>query len=525
MLVGRQNEIARLAEVAAVTGDGMSGVLVIRGEVGVGKSALLDHFSDLTSGYNVIRLAGVEPEKHLSFAGLHRLLLPFLGLTDRLPVSQRQALGSAFGLNQDSPGNPLLLGLSVLTLLAEGAQDVPLACVIDDAQWLDVDSLHVLAFVARRLHAEPIAMVFATRPMAAPTVLDGLPDVQLEGLNESDAIDLLVELSSGRIDHQEAKRIARKSGGNLLVLTEVGRAVAEGTTPNRLLVNDLLPVGQRLEGYFLTTVRALPPESQRLLLMAAAMSEADNDLLWRAAEMVDIRPESALAAEALRLIQLRPEFQFRHPTIRSAIYFGASEKDRRSAHLQLAQAIDEEHDPDLKAWHLAAATIGYDQELADDLERCANKARERGGYLAEVDVLTRSAALSPLRQQRASRILAAAGAALNGGAYLRAEELLKSGEPLFDVPFLRAQALRTKAGVVRHLGRPGGNWPQCSSQRCRSSSRSTSVWPTRRCSRHSMRPTFAAVCSLDQRRLRWGQLRSSCFPAPHPMRTPWTWSV
>ena len=337
-------------------------------------------------------------------------------------------------------------------------------------------------------------MVFATRPMGrTATVLDGLPDVQLEGLNESDAIDLLVELSSGRIDHQEAKRIAGKSGGNLLVLTEVGRAVAEGTTPNWLLVNDLLPVGQRLEGYFLTTVRALPPESQRLLLMAAAMSEADNDLLWRAAEMVDIRPEWALAAEARRLIQLRPEFQFRHPTIRSAIYFGASEEDWRSAHLQLAQAIDEEHDPDLKAWHLAAATIGYDQEEpADDLERCANKARERGGYLAEVDVLTRSAALSPLRQQRASRILAAAGAALNGGAYLRAEELLKSGEPLFDVPFLRAQALRTKAGGAS----PRSSRGELASMLLTAVQIFKSIdlgLATRRCSRHSMRPTFAAV--------------------------------
>ena len=456
ILVGRTEELVRLDELATAMRTGMSGVLVVRGEVGVGKSALLEMFAERVSDHRVIRLCGVEPEKHMSFAGLNRLLLPFLDMVDRLPQEQRQALGSAFGLNRDAPSNPLLLGLSVLTLLAEVAQSEPLACVVDDAQWLDVDSLNVLAFVARRLHAEQIGLVFASRPLPESIVLDGLSEISLEGLRERDAIGLLISLSSGLIDHEEARRIAKKAGGNLLVLTEVGRALAAGATPSELLVNDLLPVGQRLEGYFLTTVRALPLESQRLLLIAAAISDGDADLVWRTAEMSRIRPEAALEAEAVHLIEIHPNLRFRHPMIRSAIYFGASEEDRRSVHERVAMAIDDDYAPDLKAWHLGAAAIGYDQEVADALERCASRARERGGYLAEADVLARSAALSPLREQRASRILAAANAALKGGAYLRAKELLETGSPLFDQPLFRGQALRLNAGLVGQLGISGG---------------------------------------------------------------------
>jgi DNA-binding CsgD family transcriptional regulator len=455
LLVGRSDEVHRLEGLASVTGEGMSEVLVVRGEIGVGKSALLDMFAGLVGSRRLVRLAGVEPEKHLSFAGLNRLLLPFLGQVDRLPQEQRQALGSAFGLNQDAPSNPLLLGLSVLTLLAEAAQEVPLACVIDDAQWLDVDSLNVLAFVARRLHAEQVVMLFAARPLPEATVLEGLPEMPILGLGESDAAHLLVALSSGRIDHQEARRIAKKAGGNLLVLTEVGRSLANGATPNDLLVNDLLPVNQRLEAYFVDHVNNLPDEGRQLLLIAAAISDADTGLLWRTAERVGLQPEAALSAEALGLIEVHPLFRFRHPMIRSAIYFGATEEDRRLAHMQVAAAIDEDYDPDLKAWHLAAAAVGYDQGVADALERCANRARERGGFLAEADFLTRSAELSPNRQERASRILAAADAAFNGGANLRSEELLESGATLFDKPIFRAQALRLKAKLVSPLGRPG----------------------------------------------------------------------
>ena len=455
-LIGRERESARLRELVGVMRSGMSGVLVLSGEVGIGKSALLDQFAQDSADFQVVRLAGVEPEKHLSFGGLNRLLLPFLGLMDRLPQEQRQALGSAFGLNQGEPSNPLLLGLSVLTLLSEVAQSTPLACVVDDAQWLDIDSLNVLAFVARRLHAEPVGMVFAARPTPELTALDGLPEINLDGLPEGEALDLLISLCSGRVDHEEARRIARRAGGNLLVLTEVGRALADGATPSELLVNDLLPVGQRLEAYFLSTVRALPLDSQKLLLIAAAISDGDAGLLWRTADMAGIRPEAALQPEALRLIEIRPEFRFRHPMIRSAIYFGASEEDRRSVHERLAMAIDEEYDPDLKAWHLAAAAIGYDQELADALDQCAKKARERGGHLAEADVLTRSAALSPLRPQRAARMLAAAEASSKGGAYLRAKELLDACTPLLDDPMLQARALRLDVSLIRQLGLPGG---------------------------------------------------------------------
>jgi DNA-binding CsgD family transcriptional regulator len=454
-LIGREREFAELRELLGVMSRGMSGALVVRGEVGVGKSALLDTFAHDAGSDRIIRLAGVEPEKHLSFAGLNRLLLPFMGLVDRLPQQQRQAIGSAFGLNQDAPSNPLLLGLSVLTLLAEAAQELPLACVIDDAQWLDIDSLNILAFVARRLHAEQIVMLFAARPLPEALALDGLPEMAIEGLGERDAAHLLVALSSGRIDHQEARRIAKKAGGNLLVLTEVGRSLADGATPNDLLVNDLLPVNQRLEAFYIDHIRRLPEDCRRLLLIAAAISDADAGLLWRTAKRIGIKQEAALGAESIGLIEVHPAFRFRHPMIRSAVYFGASEEDRRFVHMQVAMTIDEDYDPDLKAWHLAAAAVGYDQDVADALEQCANKARERGGYLAEADFLTRSASLSPRRHERASRILAAADAAFKGGAYLRSEELLESGASLFDEPMFRAQALRLNAKLVSPLGRPG----------------------------------------------------------------------
>ena len=369
------------------------------------------------------------------------------------------------GLTEEPPTGPLLLGLSVLTLLAEAAQATPLACLVDDAQWLDVDSINVLAFVARRLHAEQIGMLFAVRTSSTPSVIEGpsdqlavldsLPDMAVQGLKEADAIDLLVALSSGRIDHEIARRMARKAGGNPLVLTEVGRALADGATPSDLLVNDLLPAGQRLNAYFVSNIRTLPTECQNLLLIAAVISDADPGLIWRTAEIVGIPPEAVLDAEALRLVELRPEFRFRHPLIRSAIYFSASEEDRLSVHKQVALSIDANNDPDLVAWHLAAAAIGNDQEAADGLERCAIKARERGGYLAEAEFLARSAALSPRRQERASRTLASAYAAFKGGAFLHAEELLEAGQQLFDEPLFQAQALRLRANLISPLGRPG----------------------------------------------------------------------
>jgi DNA-binding CsgD family transcriptional regulator len=456
-LAGRADEQATLRSLLLSLDDGMSGALVLRGEPGIGKTALLEYLADTAPDIDFAVVSGVESEAGFGFAGLYRLLAPCLGRMDRLPEPQRLALGTALGLVDGPPGTPFFIGLAALTVLAEAAQDRPLVCVIDDAQWLDPESLEVLAFVARRVYAERLGIIFGVREPPRLAMLEGIPELKLSGLSPAAAAELLAALAAGRVDPHVAARIADRAGGNPLVLTEVGRELAEGRIPSGLLLNAPIPVGQRLETHFRDRVLELPADCRALLLLAAA--GAAPAVTWRAAALDGLGPEAALPAETGQLVTMTPELRFRHPLIRAAVYASAEQAGRRRAHELLARATDATINPDLRAWHLAAAALAPDEDIAAELERCAEGARRRGGFLAEAEFLARAAELSPDPAGVAARTLAAAGAAVTGGAPLRAEALLDAGEPAFQDPFVRAQAQRLRQRVRYLCGRPFGEMP------------------------------------------------------------------
>jgi DNA-binding CsgD family transcriptional regulator len=458
-LVGRAEEQAALHSLLRCLGEGMSGALVLRGEPGVGKTALLEYLIDAAADIDSAVVSGIESEAGLGFAGLHRLLIPYLGRMDQLPAAQALALDTALGRVYGPPGTPFLIGLAVLTMLADAAQDRPLVCVFDDAQWLDPESLEVLAFVARRIHAEGVGLVFSVREPPPTATLKGIPELRVSGLSLASATDLLVTLASGRVDRHVAARIAAQADGNPLVLTEVSRELAEGRSAPRLLLNEPVPVGQRLETHFRGRVQELPSNCRALLLLAAAGAVADPNVVWRAAALEGLGPEAALPAEASQLVELMPEPRFRHPLIRAAVYAGAEPADRRRAHELLARATDARANPDLRAWHLAGAALAPDEDVAAELERCAADARRRGGFLAESEFMARAAELSPDASAVAARTLAAAEAAMTGGAPLRAEALLNAGDTHFADPFARAQAQRLHERVRYLSGQPLGEVP------------------------------------------------------------------
>src|SRR3984957_13681384 len=341
MLLDRQDECGQIARVLDAARAGLSGVLVLRGEPGIGKTALLDYAVKDAADLRVVRLVGIESEMEVGFSSLHQFLLPFLGRLDELPVPQGAALGSAFGLRDDGPPDRLLVGLASLSLLAAAACDRPLLCVVDDAQWLDRESAAALAFVARRLLADRVAMIFAVRePSGRLFFLDGLPDVQLRGLFAAGAQQLLSASVGGSVDGPVAARMIAETAGNPLGLIELGDELSSGQLDGQEPLPDPLPLGPRLEARFLRQVRLLPADTQTLLLCVAADPTGDAELLWRAAHNLGLSVGAAAAAEEHGLLTFRSPLQFRHPLIRTAIYQGASVCDMRREHAALAEATD-----------------------------------------------------------------------------------------------------------------------------------------------------------------------------------------
>ena len=372
---------------------GHSGVVVLCGEAGLGKTALLEYVSKRASGCRIARAAGVESEMELAFAGLHQLCAPMLGRLDRLPAPQRDALGTAFGLRAGDAPDRFLVGLGALTLLSDAAETQPVVCLVDDAQWLDQASRQALAFVARRLLAESIALVFATRSVIDD--LRRLPELWIERLSDPDARALLGEALSTPLDAAVREAIVAETRGNPLALLELPRGLAPDELAGGFRFLDALPYGTRLEGIFRRRLEALPGETQRLLLVAAAEPTGDPTLLWRAAEELGVGFDAAGPAAADGLFEIRTRATFRHPVVRSAIYRAASASDRMSAHVALAEATDPEIDPDRRAWHRAQATPGPDAQVAAELERSADRARRRGGVAAAAAFLERAAELTP----------------------------------------------------------------------------------------------------------------------------------
>ncbi len=395
---------------------GESAVLVVRGEPGVGKTALLGYAAERAEGCRVVRALGVEAEMELPFAGLQQLCAPLLDGLDRLPPPQRAVLDTAFGMTVGAPPDRFLVGLAVLNLLSDAAEGQPLVCLVDDAQWLDRSSAQVLAFVARRLQAESVVLLFAEREPAERHELAGLPDLQVTGISHTYATDLLASAISGPLDDRVRDQLLAEARGNPLALLELPRDLSPAKRAGGFGLPDAQPVRGLLETTFRRRVQRLPAATQRLLLVAAAEPTGDLTLLWRAATELGISAEAIGSAEADGVVELGSRVAFRHPLLRSAIYRAAPVDERRRVHRALAEVTDADSDPDRRAWHLAHATIGPDEDVAGELERSAGRAQSRGGLAAAAAFLERASTLTLESTRRARRALKAAGAELLAGA-------------------------------------------------------------------------------------------------------------
>ncbi|MEU5145362.1 LuxR family transcriptional regulator [Streptomyces sp. NPDC021139] len=449
-LRGRRGECDALDRLTDTVTSGRSAVLVVHGEPGIGKSALLDHYAERISQHRVVRVAGVESEMELPFAGLHQLCAPFLGRLDRLPAPQSEALATAFGLSSGPPPDRFLVGLAVLSLLSDAATGDVLFCMVDDAQWFDEVSAQTLGFVARRLLAEPVALVLATREPPGQAPLAGLPELVLEGLDDAEARALLDGALRGELDDRIRDRILDEAHGNPLALLELPRGLtatetAEGfgapapaPTPE--------PTADRIEQSFLRQVSSLPVATRRLLLVAAAEPIGDAVRLRRAARQLGIEPGAAAPAEEAGMIDIGALVRFRHPLLRSAVYRSAGLLERQEAHRALADATDRDLDPDRRAWHLAWATLAPDEAVAAELQTSAARAQSRGGVAAAATLLAYAATLTPEPRARAARAVAAASAKLRAGAPDAAHKLLTMAEegPLDEFGQARADLLRAQ---------------------------------------------------------------------------------
>jgi DNA-binding CsgD family transcriptional regulator len=454
-LLGRSRECAALDELVASVRAGSSRALVLRGEAGVGKSALLAYLVQRASGGAVARAAGVESEMELAFAGLHQLCAPFVDRLDRLPGPQRDALGAAFGLRDGDAPDRLLVGLAVLSLLSDVAEERPLICVLDDAQWLDAASAQALAFVARRLGAESVGLVFAVREADGERHFEGLAELLVGGLDDHDARELLAAVITGPLDERVRDRIIEETRGNPLALLELPRGRSPAELAGGFGLDGGPALSGRIEESFRERLGPLPLVTQLLLLVAAAEPVGDPLPVWKAATALGIDAGAAAPATAAGLIELGPQLRFRHPLVRSAVYAAAAHEDRHRVHRALAEATDAAVDPDRRAWHRAQATDGLDEDVAAELEQSAGRARARGGLAAGAAFHARAAELTPDPKLRAQRALAAAQSKHQAGASDAALRLLAMAEagPLDELDRARAQLLHAQITFATTRGR------------------------------------------------------------------------
>ena len=462
-LLGRDAEREAVERLVARARTGHSGALVLRGEAGIGKTALLDHARDVarSSGFQVEVSVGVESESQFAFAGLHQVCGTLMHHASALPEPQRRALSVAFGEQAGDPPDRFLVGLATLNLLAEAAEQAPLLCLVDDAQWLDEASAQVLAFMARRISAERIALMFAVRDpargdaAAEPAALAGLPELRLDGLCEEHARELLTSALPARLDERVFERIIAESSGNPLALLELPLSASATQLAGGYALPSALDVPRRIEEGFRRRSRSLPADTQLLLLTAAADPTGDAALLCRAAAQLGVPEDSLAPAEAAGLLQVDSRVTFRHPLVRSAVYRDATPHDVRRAHDALAAVSDPDTDPDRRAWHRAQAVLGTDEDAAAELERSAGRARARGGLAASAAFMQQAAILTPEPQARTRRALEAAYAKHEAGASEAASELLAMAAtgPLDALQQARLELLRAR--VSFHVARDG----------------------------------------------------------------------
>lgn len=446
LLRGRDRELAELDGLVARARARRSGALVVSGEAGVGKTALLDRLAARAgSSLRLARMAAAEAEVELPYAGLQLLCGHMMDAAERLPDAQREALEAAFGVREAGEPNPFLVGLAVLGLMTEVASSRALLCVVDDAHWLDEVSARAVAFVARRLEDEGIAIVLATR--AVDERFGDLPQLLVEGLRDRDARELLRLALPGAIDGRVRDQLIAESRGNPLALQELPRALSPAELAGGFALARSMPLERRIEQSLVARLESLPSSARTLLLLAAADPTGDPWLLRRASAALGLGPETRDIAEQAGALVFGARVGFRHPLVRSAVYQAASPEDRRAVHAALAEATDVDRDPDRRAWHRASATLVPDEEVADDLERLAARARTRGGVAAAAAFLERAAELSPAAPNRARRLVAAAGAMHDAGAPDAALRLLDAArdEPLTELQQALTARLRARA--------------------------------------------------------------------------------
>jgi len=451
LLLGRASEQEQVDRLLASVRAGLGRALVLRGEAGIGKTALLDHAVNAAQDMHVLRVDGVESEMELGYAGLYGLLRPFAAEMGSLPPPQRQALGVAFG-QEAGDVNRMLVGLGTLTLLSTTGSVRPVLCLVDDAQWVDRESADALAFAARRLNADAVGMLMACREdHAAHNAFEGLPAIELGGLGREQATALLGSVA-GPLSPAVVDRVVAETEGNPLALIELGAGLSASDLAGQASVPEPFPIGRQLERRYAARVRELPLATQALLLAAAADTTGDPVLLFTAGRRLGFGIEAAEAAEAAGILVVEPRVAFRHPLIRSAVYHSASTAERRRAHAALAEEIDAETDPDRRAWHRAAAAPAADETVAQELERAAERARSRGGCAAAASFLARAAGLTPDLGDRAARLLSAAEEEITAGSPARAKPLLDQAVASLASPRDRARATAIE-GELLYLSR------------------------------------------------------------------------
>jgi DNA-binding CsgD family transcriptional regulator len=451
-LTGRGAERGMLDQFVEAIRAGESRALVLSGEAGVGKTALLEYLVERAADCRVLRATGVQSEMELAFSALHQLCSPILDHLDGLPAPQHAALQTAFGVSSGAPPDKFLVGLAVLNLLSDVAERQPLVCVVDDEQWLDRASAQVLGFVARRLAAESVGLLFAARVPSDD--LTGVCELEVAGLETADARALLDSALAGPLDSGVRDLILNETRGNPLALLELSRGVKPDRLAGGFGLLGAVQLSEQVEESFRRRIEVLPEQTRWLLLVAASDPIGDPALVWRAAERLGIDGEAGAAAQSAGLVDFGTRVRFRHPLVRSVIYRSASLEDRHSAHRALAEVTDPGQDPDRRAWHRAHAAPGPDEDVAAELERSADRAQARGGLAAAAAFLERATALTLDPARRGGRALAAASAKVKAGAFEAAQELLSlaAAEPLSDVQQARADLIAAELAFVTSRG-------------------------------------------------------------------------
>ncbi|HSK97295.1 MAG TPA: AAA family ATPase [Euzebyales bacterium] len=450
VIVGRSVERSRLHRVVADAKDGRSRSLVLRGEAGIGKTALLDYASSVADGMRVLRVVGIESEAEIPFAALQVMFARDMDRFDALPGPQAQALRVAFGMSSAS-GDRLLVGAATVTLLSELAGDGPLLCLFDDVQWFDQSSVDALLFAVRRLHTDPVATIFAVRDGDRPFTAPGIDTITLPRLDRRDSARLLATIRT--LPNEIADRVLGESDGNPLAIVELAASTA-GASPLPAPVAPLAAVG-RLEEHFRVQIRTLPERTRLALLLAAADQGSEPRSFLAAAQRLGLRASDLEPAERSRLVRVTSDaVEFRHPLIRAAAYQDAPFARRLAAHEALTEALSDPRDADRRAWHVAAAARGTDDKAAAELERTAERALDRGAPAAAARALERAAQLSTERAEQGRRLVAAARAAYDAGQLDRAAELAAAGGAQVDQPGGAAERRGSKPRSRTNAGRP-----------------------------------------------------------------------